>query len=196
MATGALSGRVTGESTNLGQWLGLVLGFIGVALSVGFRIDFNDQNSVFGYLIPLGSVVAITIASLLQRRIELKAESEKLPMGLSIFYQSLATTIALAFPALMVEHLATDWQPEFIYAMLWLILAVSLGAYILMWRLIERLDATRVASLFYLGPPVTMLMAWMFFGDKVKSMDLVGLGVVLAGVLLTQINLGKKKLGT
>lgn len=196
MATGALSGRVTGESTNLGQWLGLVLGFIGVALSVGFRIDFNDQNSVFGYLIPLGSVVAITIASLLQRRIELKAESEKLPMGLSIFYQSLATTIALVFPALMVEHLATDWQPEFIYAMLWLILAVSLGAYILMWRLIERLDATRVASLFYLGPPVTMLMAWMFFGDKVKSMDLVGLGVVLAGVLLTQLNLRRKKLGS
>lgn len=189
MATGAFSGLVTGESANPRQWLGLALGFIGVAITVGFRIDFNDQNSIFGYLIPLGSVIGITIASLLQRRMKLNADRDKLPEGLAMFYQSLATTIILFFPALGAEQLATEWTPEFIYTMLWLVLGVSLGAYIMMWRLIERMDATRVASLFYLGPPVTMLMAWIAFGDKVKTMDLVGLGVVLGGVLLTQFNL-------
>ncbi len=60
-----------------------------------------------------------------------------------------------------------------------------------MWRLVERLDATRVASLFYLGPPVTMVMAWLAFGDAVRVMDIVGVAVVFAGVLLTQFDIKK-----
>jgi drug/metabolite transporter (DMT)-like permease len=55
----------------------------------------------------------------------------------------------------------------FMLTMVWLVLGVSLGAYGLMWGLIARLDANRVASLFYLGPPVTMLMAWAVFGDTI-----------------------------
>ncbi|MFW5768116.1 MAG: EamA family transporter, partial [Bacteroidota bacterium] len=94
--------------------------------------------------------------------------------------------VALALPAIFDENLSTQWEPEFIYTMLWLIIAVSLGAYAMMWRLIERIDATRVASLFYLGPPVTMLMAWFAFGDEVLIMDVVGLFIVFTGVLLSQ----------
>lgn len=59
-------------------------------------------------------------------------------------------------------------SPIFVSALIWLVLAVSLGAYNLMWILIDRIDATKVASLFYPGPPVTILMAWVAFGDKVQ----------------------------
>ena len=187
LATGALSGLVTGEKTSLFQWLGLIIGFAGVVLTVAYRIDFSSYTSVFGYLIPLGSVIGITVASLIQRSMEIKKKNSKLPLDLTLFYQSGATTLALAFPAVFFESLITRWEPVFINAMIWLILAVSLGAYALMWLLIERVDATRVASLFYLGPPVTMLMAWLAFGDKVKTMDMVGLAVVLVGVILTQV---------
>ncbi len=187
LATGALSGSVTGEHTYFYQWLGLILGFLGVVLTVGFRMDFDSIKSVFSYLIPLGSVIGITVASLIQRRLELKKAKSKLPIDLTMFYQCLATTFALALPAILCEKLSTQWEQEFIYTMLWLILAVSLGAYALMWRLIERIDATRVASLFYLGPPVTMLMAWFAFGDQVQIMDIVGLVIVFTGVLLSQI---------
>ncbi|WP_037320431.1 DMT family transporter [Salegentibacter sp. Hel_I_6] len=192
LATGASAYFVTGESTNLYQWIGLILGFIGVALSVGFRIDFEDSNSIFGYFIPLGSVIAITIATLIQRKMEINKEKEKLPLHQTIFYQSIATALALALPAIFVEDLKTEWVPEFNYALLWLIIAVSLGAYILMWQLIEHLDTTKVASLFYLGPPITMLMAWIAFGDKVKLMDIVGMGVVFIGVFLTQLKKEKR----
>jgi drug/metabolite transporter (DMT)-like permease len=186
LATGALSGYVTGEKTNLYQWLGLILGFIGVVLTVAFRIDFSSSGSVFAYLIPLGSVIAITIATLIQRKMEINKEETKLPLDQTLFYQGFATALALALPAFFVEDLTTEWVPEFMYAMVWLILAVSLGAYYIMWRLIERLDATRVASLFYLGPPVTMFMAWLAFGDQIKLMDGVGMAMVAAGILLTQ----------
>ncbi|WP_026934779.1 DMT family transporter [Christiangramia echinicola] len=186
LATGALSPSVTHEKTNFYQWIGLVLGFIGVVLSVGFRIDFRSSSSLFGYIIPLFSVMGITVATLIQRKMELNASSQKLPIAQSLFYQGIATMLALAFPAIFIENLQTEWVPEFFYAMSWLILAVSLGAYILMWKLIERLDTTKVASLFYLGPPVTMFMAWIAFGDQIKTMDLVGMGVVSIGVFLTQ----------
>ena len=193
LATGALSRLVVGEHTHLYKWLGLMLGFVGVALTVSFRMDFGSYTSVFGYLIPLGSVIGITAASLILRRMEVRRSARKLPVDQALFYQSLATTLALAFPAVFVEQLSTQWQPEFIYTMIWLILAVSLGAYALMWRLIERIDATRVASLFYLGPPVTMLMAWIAFGDQVQMMDIIGLVVVVAGVFLSYgISFGKK----
>ncbi|MBZ9728656.1 DMT family transporter [Salegentibacter sp. JZCK2] len=186
LATGALSGYVTKEETNKYQWFGLVLGFIGVVITVAFRIDLNSTSSIFGYLIPLGSVIGITIATLIQRKVEINKEKEKLPLDQTLFYHSLATMLALALPAIFFENLATEWVPEFTYAMIWLVLAVSLGAYILMWRLIERLDATSVASLFYLGPPVTMFMAWLAFGDKINITDVVGVAIVFFGILLTQ----------
>lgn len=188
LATGAFSGMVTGEYTPLYRWWGLIIGFGGVALTVLSRIDFSDTASVVGYLIPLGSVIAITAATLMERRLDLKEGKRRLPIDLSLFYQCLATTFILIFPAIVIENLTTRWTTEFIYTMIWLILAVSLGAYALMWRLIERITATRVASLFYLGPPVTMFMAWLTFGDKLIPTDILGLIVVFTGVILTQIN--------
>ncbi|MGM0612549.1 MAG: DMT family transporter [Bacteroidota bacterium] len=189
LATGAFSGIVVGEKPSLTKWLGLIVGFSGVAITVLSRINFDDAKSIFGYLIPLGSVIAITTASLIQRKMQVTDTSHRLPVDLSLFYQSLGTVLIFALPAMFVENLQTDWNPAFIYSMIWLILGVSLGAYALMWLLIERIDATRVASLFYLGPPVTMLMAWIAFGDTLQITDIIGLFVVFAGVLLTQTKL-------
>jgi drug/metabolite transporter (DMT)-like permease len=191
MATGALSGLVVDEPTPLFRWLGLIVGFGGVAITVLSRINFQDASSIFGYLIPLGSVMGITAASLIQRKMEVEKKDQRLPVDLTLFYQSFATTLALAIPAIVVEHLKTQWAPEFVFTMIWLIIAVSLGAYALMWLLIERIDATRVASLFYLGPPVTMVMAWIAFGDVLETMDLIGLIVVFGGVFLTQVKVKK-----
>ena len=187
LTTGALSGLIVGEPTPVFRWMGLIVGFSGVVIAVGSRINFQDAESVFGYLIPFGSVVAITVASLVQRRLEVHNQTLRLPVDLALFYQSVATALAVTIPAMALENLATQWEPLFLGSMSWLILAVSLWAYALMWLLLGRIDATRVASLFYLGPPVTMVMAWAALGDRLQPMDLVGLMVVALGVLLTQI---------
>jgi len=187
LATGALSGVVVGERTSWNQWLGLIVGFSGVTFTVVSRVSFHDPSEVFAWFIPLGSVIAITAASLFQRKISLKKDYMNIPKGLSLFYQSLATTIAVIAPAVLIERLSVDWGPGFVSALIWLVLAVSLGAYYLMWVLIDRTDATKVASLFYLGPPVTMLMAWVAFGDKVQITDLMGLALVFVGVFMTYL---------
>ncbi|MBD3375994.1 EamA family transporter [candidate division KSB1 bacterium] len=186
LATGALSGKVVGEYTPLRRWIGLTVGFLGVIITVGARIEFKDTESVFAYLIPFGSAMAMTAASLIQRKLEVSNRLRRLPMNNTLFYQALATFAVLLIPAVWFENLSTRWEPEFIWTMIWLIFAVSLGAYVAMWHLVARMTATRVASLFYLGPPVTMLMAWVTFGDTVRIWDLAGLIVVAVGVFLGQ----------
>jgi len=184
LLTGALSGPVPGERTDARQWLGLLLGFAGVVIAVGARLSLDATTPALGYLIPFGSVVGITIASLLQRRWAQAGTSAHLSLGPTLFYQSAATTLALLVPAWLVEGFAAQLAPPFLATMAWLIVAVSLGAYWTMWRLLARQDATRVASLFYLSPPVTMVMAWAAFGDGLIPTDVAGLAVAGVGVLL------------
>jgi drug/metabolite transporter (DMT)-like permease len=62
-----------------------------------------------------------------------------------------------------------------------------------MFKLIKIIDATRVASLFYLGPPVTMLMAWAVFGDTLQLMDVAGLVIVCVGVILALLQFEENK---
>ena len=184
LLTGALAGPVLGEHSDLRQWLGLVLGFAGVVIAVGARLSGDAVTPALGYLIPFGSVVAITIASLMQRHWARAGTADPQPLDITLFYQSVATALALLPLAWLVEDFATDWTAPFLGTMAWLIVAVSLGAYWSMWRLLGRDEATRVASLFYLSPPVTMVMAWAAFGDGLIATDILGLVVAGLGVML------------
>ena len=184
LLTGTLSGLVLGERTSARQWLGLLLGFGGVVVAVGARLSQDAATPTFGYVLPFGSVVGITVASLLQRRWAQRGEAAELALDTTLFYQSAATALALLVPAWWLEGLAARWAAPFIGTMAWLVVAVSLGAYWAMWRLLARQEATRVASLFYLSPPVTMLMAWLAFGDGLILTDVLGLAVAGVGVML------------
>ena len=195
MTTGALAGLLTGESVSVRGWAGLIVAFAGVSIVVMARVDFADAGSITAYLLPFGSVLAITLASLLERRAALRDGPNRIPMLLGLFYQAVATAAAVTLPALLIEGLAADPNPAFVAAMAWLIVGVSLIAYALMWKLIEHMDATRVASLFYLGPPVTMLMSWLAFGDTLLATDIAGLIVVAAGVALVQVRRRGNRLG-
>ena len=184
LLTGALSGPVTGEGTSLRQWCGLLIGFAGVSIAVMARLQADDAAPLWGYLLPLGSVAAITVASLAQR---LSATAgAALPMDTLLFYQSIASALVLLPLALLLEGFSTEWTPVYIAALAWVTVPVSLGAYALMWMLIARTDATRVASLFYFGPPVTMLMAWLAFGDILRITDVIALAVTAVGIVLVQ----------
>jgi drug/metabolite transporter (DMT)-like permease len=192
LLTGALSGWATGERTSLRQWIGLTVGFLGVVVAVVARLALESSPSVFGYLVPFLSAAAITAASLIQRRAERRpthsepdpASGPRVSLEFQLLIQCAATTAAVALPGLFLESFATNWVPEYLATMAWLIIMVSLSAYALMWVLISKTAATRVASLFYLGPPVTMVMAWIAFGDTLWPTDVVGLAVAALGVAI------------
>lgn len=147
-----------------------------------------DRGVPVYYLLPLLSAAAITAASLIQRRAGLRgADLGGLPMAYQLFVQSAATTVMLLGPAFLVEGLETTWSVVYGASMVWLVLGVSLCAYALLWQLLTKVSATRVSSLFYLGPPVTMVMAWVAFGDTLQPTDALGLAIGGIGVLLVSL---------
>jgi drug/metabolite transporter (DMT)-like permease len=84
----------------------------------------------------------------------------------------------------LTEQMVIHWTGEFVFALTWLTLVLSLGAVFLLFLLIRRGEAARVVSLFYLVPPVTALMAYLFFRERLGPLALVGMGVAAAGVAL------------
>jgi len=101
-----------------------------------------------------------------------------------LFWQEVLTACLLLPFAHRVEGFAADWRAELVLAVVWLAVVVSVGAYGLMFRLIRTRAATRVSALQYFVPPVTMLIAWLVFGEALTINGLAGLLVTSAGFWL------------
>jgi len=86
--------------------------------------------------------------------------------------------------ALVFESLAVDYTVEFWLALAWSIVALSLVAITLLLVMIRRGRATQVASLMYLTPAVTALLAWLIFGERLGALAWAGVLVTMAGVAL------------
>lgn len=180
--TSALSARMTGERVSSREWAGLGLGLVAVALVIGDGIALG--GAVVAHLLPFLAVVAITLASLIDRSGTLKEETS-VPILLVTFLHCLASFLVFAPLAVGLEGLEATWNGSLVFAIVWLAVVVSLAAYGLMFVLLRRLSASQVASLTYLSPPVTMMMAWVLFGEVLSLMGIIGLGIAAAAVLLT-----------
>ena len=188
MVTGVLAGVTLGEKTNFWQWGGLIIGFFGVLLVVGDRVEIDSAVPWWAYAIPLISTLSLTLATLYQRFLEIRSPGGFLPVLNNLAVQCVATTIVLLPFAVGMEGMAADWNFEFIFALAWLTLVVSLGAYGILIYLVKKCPATRVASLLYLTPPVTMIMDYLAFDNAVTVNGLIGLGIAAVGVFLVRRN--------
>jgi len=180
LITAVLSPFVAGEHTSYRQWAGLALGVSAVLLVVSDKIALNGSAMV--YTLPFVAVFALSIASLMDRRILLIRETTKTtatPLSLICLIHCTSALVVLIPAAVVLEQFEIHWGFEVVISILWLTIFVSIGSFWLMFYLLRCLSATRVASLGYLGPPVTMLMGYMVFNEKLGPVDLAGL--LLAG---------------
>lgn len=178
LLTGALSGPLLGERVTGRQWAGLSLGLVGVALVVWEKLSFDAAN-LEGLGFAAAALLGITFGTLYQKR---HGGGMDLRTGTAIQYA--ATTIVLAVAAPLVETMAVHWSGELIFALAWLSLVLSVGAIFLLFLLIRRGAAAKVASLFYLTPPVTAVVAWAMFGEKLGWTAIAGMAVAVSGVAL------------
>jgi drug/metabolite transporter (DMT)-like permease len=125
------------------------------------------------------ALVGITVGTLYQKRFGGGIEWRT---GFFIQYAAAGTLFALG--AIAFETLQVRWTGEFLFALAWLVFVLSFGAIWLLYFLIRRQAATRVVSLFYLTPPVTALMAWLLFDERLAPLGLLGMSVCVAGVAL------------
>ena len=174
----ALAAPAMGERVSARQWLGFALGFCGVVLVVLDKIALIALP-VSSIALAIGALFSITIGTLYQKR---KCPSFDLRAGTLIqFTASLLLTVPLA---LLFETWNVRFEPQFIGALIWSVLVLSIGGMALLFPLLRRGEATRVTSLFYLVPPVTALMAWAAFGERFSHRAMVGMVCAVVGVAL------------
>jgi drug/metabolite transporter (DMT)-like permease len=89
--------------------------------------------------------------------------------------------------ALATEDLSIHWTAEFVAAFVWLVLVLSIGAVLLLLLLLRRGTAAGVSSLYYLVPPATAIEAYFLFGETVRGLSLIGIGVTAVGVALVVV---------
>jgi drug/metabolite transporter (DMT)-like permease len=157
------------------QWLGLVLGLAGVALVLANKLGTGFELQA---LLPcLISLMSITCGNLYQKRF-----CPQFDWRTGAVAQFVPTVVFTGMAAALTETLRIDWVPDMVFAMGWLVLVLSLGAVSLLNWLIRNNNAVNVASLFYLVPPCTALVAWLLFGESFAGTALVGMGLVVWGV--------------
>ncbi|MEO8488058.1 MAG: DMT family transporter [Betaproteobacteria bacterium] len=167
-----------GEKVVLRQWLGLALGFAGVALVVRHKLGFSGDLS--GLVPALVALAGISVGTLYQKRhlghVDLRA-------GAAIQY---AVCAAAFVPLALFEAGSIRWTPSFGFALAWSVLVLSAGAISLLYVLLRHGAAANVAALFFLVPPVTALMAWTLFGETLDALALGGMVLIALGVALAR----------
>ncbi len=161
------------------QWLGLACGLAGVLVVVWDKLGLGEASAM-NLGLALLALLSITSGTLYQKRHV--GPTDVRSAGVVQLGAALLVTLPLAW----LESEAAVWHPEMVLAMAWSVLALTMGASSLLYLLIEKGAAMKVASLFYLVPPCTALMAWVLFGEPLTWGLLVGLTLTAAGVALVQ----------
>jgi drug/metabolite transporter (DMT)-like permease len=182
--TSTIANRWMGEKVTRLQWLGLVLGLIGVALVLHDRAIVN-AGSPLGWVASFGSLIGITLGTLYQKRYSGMIDWRT---GNTVQYAGACALFWLG--AFVFETREIHWSGELIFAMAWLVFVLSIAAVGLMYWLIRRSAATGFASLFYLVPVVTALLAFLLFGEKLDALSVAGMVVCAVGVVLVNRGMG------
>jgi drug/metabolite transporter (DMT)-like permease len=178
LTTALLAGWLLKEAVTARQWIGLVLGLVGVLMVVGEKLQLGGMGPLSIALAFL-ALASITLGTIWQKR---HGAGVDLRTGAAIQY--IAAAVVLAPFALLLETREVRWTGEFVFAIAWLAIVLSLGAVFLLLYLIRHGAATRVASLFYLVPPTTALMAWPLFGETYSLLSAAGMGLAMLAVWL------------
>lgn len=181
LLTAVLAWHLFQQSLQFRQWLGLGLGLAGVLLVIygNGKLSFEGELGAHAWIAIVIALISISAGTLYQKRF-----GQGVDLMTGSFYQYLSTAIIMGMLSLGFETGEIDWQPPLILSLLWLVFGLSVAAVLLLLYMIRENEASRVASYFYLVPPVTAIQAWLLFDEQFSLLALVGLGIVVLGVYL------------
>lgn len=158
------------------QWVGLVLGLLGVALVVGKNASFN-AGYLAGVCMSFLGLFGLTVGNLYQK---------KFCSSMNIFtggvIQSVVSGVICAIGAVMFEPLKIEWTGQFIFALSWMSVVISLGAISFLYILLSQGENHKVASLFYLVPVATAVIAYLVFKTLLSPVEMIGMLIAVLGV--------------
>jgi len=184
LLTATLVGPLLGERVTRLQVAGLVLGLGGGGLVLSERLVAAGAGLLAGFDLPAIGGAVLALLAMSGGLVFQKRHGGGVDLWAGAFIQYAAAAAVLLPLAMVFEGMAVEVTGGFVFALVWLILALSIGAISLLMLLIRAGEAGRVASYFYLVPPVTALIAWPLFGDRLSWLQVAGMAVAVVGVAL------------
>jgi drug/metabolite transporter (DMT)-like permease len=178
LATAVLAGAVLGERVVRAQWIGLLIGVLGVGFSVG---GLSDSSQYLGYICSFVSMICMMVATLIA-----KAKWGGSDLGAAIAMQTITTALLFLPIALYNGTVWPQLSLPFLGAVAWAIVFATLGGYGLYYVCLARSGAVRTTSLIYVTPGLTLVWAWVMFGQPMSAYTWVGLVLCLVGVYLAR----------
>jgi drug/metabolite transporter (DMT)-like permease len=175
--TNALSGPILNEKVSAKQWVGVLLGFVGAALVLGF--DIGSKIPVAGLVATIIALLAITFSTLWQKKL-----SNNLPLSVSNTYQALGGCVFHLLIIFLFVDPYINFTQTFIIAMSHQIFLVSFGAFTILMYLIKNNSASKTVSIFFLIPATSAFMAWLFLNENLTNLDLIGFLITSIGVYI------------
>ena len=177
----SLAAKVLGETVTKRQWFELGLGFAGVLLVVAEKFLESSKNAVnlWGVFACVIALLSSTAGTIYQKR-----NATQIPLVTGTIVQYMAAGSVFLLLALLFEPMKIEWTGQFIFALSWFVLVISLGAILLLMWLIRHTTASSVSSLFYLVPPLTTIEAYFLFGEQLGIAALVGMVLCVGAVAL------------
>ena len=175
--TNALSGPILNEKVSVKQWIGVLLGFSGAVMVLGF--DIGNEIPTIGLVATIIALVAITTSTIWQKKL-----SNNLPLSVSNMNQALGGFIFHIIIIILFAEPYINFSTTFIIAMSHQIFLVSFGAFTILMFLIKKNSASKTVSIFFLIPPTSAFMAWLFLNESLSNLDLLGFLIATIGVYI------------
>ena len=175
--TNALSGPILNEKVSKKQWIGVLFGFSGAAIVLGF--DIGSKIPTAGLFATIIALLAITFSTLWQKKL-----SNNLPLSVSNMNQALGGCIFHLLIIILFAKPYIDFSQTFIIAMSHQIFLVSFGAFTILMYLIKNNSASKTVSIFFLIPATSAFMAWLFLNENLTALDLLGFLITTIGVYI------------
>ena len=176
--TNIFAGYTLNENVSFNQWIGVLMGFTGAVLVVGF--DVGKSLPLEGIISTIIALLAITISTIWQKKV-----SNNIPLAVNNMYQAIgAVLFHLVIIFFIFDKTFLKINTQFLLAMGHQVFLVSLGAFSILMFLIKKNSASKTISLFFLIPIVTASMAWIFLNEDLTAIDLIGFIIASIGVFI------------
>ena len=175
--TNALAGPILNEKVTWKQWIGVLLGFIGACLVLGFEI--GNTLPIIGILASFIALIAITSSTLWQKKL-----SNNLPLSVSNMYQAIGGCLFHIIVIILFVDPYINFTKTFIIAMSHQVIFVSFGAFTILMYLIKNNSASKTVSIFFLIPATSAAMAWLFLNEVLSAYDIFGFLITSLGVFI------------
>jgi drug/metabolite transporter (DMT)-like permease len=179
----AIFAGLYGQWPNRLEWLGLIIGFIGVVV-----LNFGSElrGSPLGAIALLVATIGWAFGSIWSKHQDMPAPA------MSAAAQMFGGGIVLALMAMLLgEHIAVMPGLRAMLALGYLLVAGSLIGFSAYIYLLHHVRPALATSYAYVNPPIAVLLGVMLGGESVRMLDIVGMIVILAGVVA--ITLAKTK---